>query len=158
MNLRSWGKLLISIFVAELIGIIGSLFTVDAISTWYVTLNRPSFSPPNWVFGPVWTTLYLLMGISAFLIWQKGLDRKDVRSALWIYRLQLLLNLGWSIIFFGLHNPGGAFLEIILLWIMIAVNIIVFYKISKAAAYLLVPYILWVTFAAFLNYSIWALN
>lgn len=158
MNIPNWGKLLISIFVAEFIGFIGSIFTLESIPTWYVGVIKPSFSPPNWIFGPVWTTLYLLMGIAAFLIWQKGLDRKDVRSALWVYRIQLILNFLWSLIFFRWHSIGGALVEILVLWIMIAANIFVFYKISKPAGYLLLPYILWVSFAAFLNYSIWTLN
>lgn len=158
MNIKTWGKLLISIFVAEFIGILGSVFTIQSIPTWYATLIRPSFSPPNWIFGPVWTILYLLMGIAAFLIWQKGLDRKDVKFALRIYSIQLILNFFWSLMFFRWHSIGGALIEILLLWIMIAANIFVFYKISKKAAYLLVPYILWVSFAALLNYSFWSLN
>jgi Tryptophan-rich sensory protein (mitochondrial benzodiazepine receptor homolog) len=158
MNIKTWGKLLLSIFIAELMGIIGSIFTVNAIPTWYATLNKPSFSPPNWIFGPVWTTLFLLMGVAAFLVWNKGINTEGVRKAMWVYRLQLFLNVWWSIIFFRLHSPVGALVEIVLLWLVIAANIFVFSKISKPAAYLLVPYILWVSFAAFLNYSIWSLN
>jgi len=112
-------------------------------------------TPPSWVFGPAWATLFALMGISAFLIWRKGLDRRDVKIALGIFMGQLVLNTLWSIIFFGLHNPGAAFIEIIFLWLAIVITIVVFYKVSIPAAYLLLPYILWVSFAGYLNYSIW---
>lgn len=151
-------KLITAIIVSELAGIIGSVFTVSSISSWYATIIKPALNPPSYVFGPVWTTLYALMGVSAFLIWKKGLDRKDVKVALGIFLIQLVLNTLWSIIFFGLHSPGGALVEIILLWLAILATIIAFYKISRTAAYLLLPYILWVSFAAYLNYSIWVLN
>ncbi len=151
-------KLIIAIVVCQLAGIIGSFFTASSIPTWYATIVRPSIAPPNWVFAPVWTTLFALMGIAAFLIWKKGLDRKDVRIALWIFAGQLVLNTLWSIIFFGLQSPGAAFIEIIFLWLAILASMITFCKISRAAAYLLIPYILWVSFAAYLNYAIWMLN
>lgn len=151
-------KLVTAIIVSELAGIIGSVFTVSSVSSWYVILNKSPLNPPSAVFGPVWTTLYALMGIAAFLVWEKGLDRKDVKQALGIFAFQLFLNTLWSIIFFGLHSPGGAFAEIIFLWLAILATIVAFYKISKGAAYLLLPYILWVSFAAYLNYSIWVLN
>jgi tryptophan-rich sensory protein len=158
MNMNNTYKLIVSIIVSELAGIIGSVFTAPAISGWYTTLIKPTFNPPAWVFGPVWTTLFLLMGIAAFLIWKKGLDRRDVRTALGIFLGQLVLNTLWSIIFFGLHSPGGALTEIVFLWLAILATIIAFYKISKPATWLLVPYILWVSFAMYLNYAIWALN
>lgn len=151
-------KLIAAITVSELAGIIGSFFTTSSITGWYTTLTKPEFNPPNWIFGPVWTTLYALMGIAAFLIWKKGLDRKDVQRALAIFGIQLVLNLIWSMIFFSLHSPGGAFIEIILLWLAILATIIAFYKISKPAAWLLVPYILWVSFASYLNLMLWILN
>ena len=151
-------KLIIAIVVSELAGIIGSVFTTPSIAGWYATLARPTLNPPAWVFGPVWTTLFVLMGVAAFLVWKKGLDRRDVKIALGIFIGQLVLNTLWSIIFFGLHNPGVAFIEIIFLWLAILSTIIAFAKISKPAAWLLVPYILWVSFAAYLNYSIWMLN
>lgn len=151
-------KLIIAIVVSELAGIIGSIFTTSAITGWYSTIVRPEFAPPNWIFGPVWTTLFALMGISAFLIWKKGLENKDVRIALGIFLGQLVLNIFWSLIFFNLQSPGGAFIEIIFLWIAILATIILFSRISKPAAWLLVPYILWVSFAAVLNYSIWSIN
>ena len=158
MNMNNTYKLIVSIIVSELTGIIGSVFTAPAISGWYATLVKPSFNPPAWVFGPVWTTLFLLMGIAAFLIWKKGLDRRDVCIALGVFLGQLVLNTLWSIIFFGLHSPGGALIEIIFLWLAILATIIFFAKISKPAAWLLAPYILWVSFAMYLNYAIWALN
>lgn len=128
MKINNIFKLIIAIVVSECAGIIGSVFTAPSIPTWYVTLVKPEFSPPNWVFAPVWTTLFLLMGIAAFLVWQNGLERKDVRIALGIFILQLVLNTTWSIIFFGQHNPGLALLEIVLLWVAIVATIISFYK------------------------------
>ncbi len=151
-------KLIIAIFVSELAGIIGSVFTMSAISTWYTTLTKPALNPPSWLFGPVWTTLYALMGTAVFLVWKKGLDRKDVRKALYVFGLQLILNTTWSIVFFGLQSPAWALANIILMWIAILWTMILFYKISKPAMWLLVPYIAWVSFAAYLNYSIWSLN
>ncbi|MDQ5893653.1 MAG: translocator protein [Patescibacteria group bacterium] len=151
-------KLIIALVVSQLAGIIGSIFTYPSVTGWYATINRPEFAPPNWVFGPVWTTLFILMGIAAFLVWKKGLDRKDVKIALGIFIGQLILNTLWSIIFFSLQSPGAAFFEMIFLWLAIFATIIAFAKISKPAAWLLLPYILWVSFAGFLNYSIWMLN
>lgn len=136
----------------------GSLFTVSSVSTWYQTLVRPALNPPSWVFGPVWIALYFLMGIALYLVWQKGLKRKEVKVAMAVFGVQLVLNSVWSIVFFGMQNPGLAFVDIILLWISILLSIILFYKISKPASYLLIPYILWVSFASYLNYAIWIIN
>lgn len=158
MTLRSFFKLITAIIVCECAGIVGSIFTFSAIPTWYAALTKPTLNPPSWVFGPVWTTLYALMGIALFLIWQKGPNRKDVRKALTVFGLQLALNALWSIVFFGLHSPGWAFLNIVLMWLSIVWTMVLFYKISKPALYLLLPYLLWVSFAAYLNYSIWILN
>ena len=151
-------KLIIAIVVSEFAGIIGSVFTTPSIDGWYAGIVKPALNPPAWVFGPVWTTLFALMGIAAFLVWKKGLDRRDVKIALGIFLGQLVLNTLWSIIFFGLHSPGGALVEIVFLWLAILATIIAFYKISRPAALLLLPYILWVSFAGYLNYSIWQLN
>jgi benzodiazapine receptor len=151
-------KLAISIGVCLLAGVVGSVFTADSIPTWFAGINKPGFSPPNWLFGPVWTLLYIMMGISAYLIWMKGWKKNEVKRALDVFGAQLILNLFWSIIFFGFRNPQYAFIEIIVLWIAIAYTIERFYRIEKRAAYLLIPYLMWVTFAAFLNYSIWILN
>lgn len=158
MKINNIFKLIIAIVVSELAGVVGSVFTVSAIPTWYAGLVKPTLNPPSWVFGPVWITLYFLMGIAAFLVWRKGFERRDVKMALGIFGVQLFLNAIWSIIFFGLHNPFWAFIEIIVLWLAIVWTIVVFYRISKPAAYLLLPYILWVSFAGYLNYSIWMIN
>ncbi|MDO8581755.1 MAG: TspO/MBR family protein [bacterium] len=158
MKLNNTSKLIIAIVISELAGVIGAVFTTPSIPTWYAGLARPSFSPPNWIFGPVWTTLFALMGIAAFLVWRRGLGEPGVKRALIIFDVQLVFNLLWSIIFFGLHNPGGALIEIIILWLAILTTIIAFAKISRPAAWLLVPYILWVSFAGYLNYAIWMIN
>ena len=158
MKIHNTFKLILSIVISELAGIIGSIFTIPSIDGWYESLVNPPLNPPVWVFGPVWTTLFALMGIAAFLIWKKGLDRRDVKIALGIFLSQLVLNTLWSIIFFGLHSPGGALIEIVFLWFAILVTIITFAKISKPAAWLLMPYILWVSFALYLNYTILVLN
>ncbi len=148
--------MILFIILCETAGIIGSFFTFQSVQEWYPTLNRPDFNPPSWVFGPVWTTLYALMGISAYLIFMSG--KKESNSALFIFGGQLILNTLWSIAFFGLQSPFLAFLTIIVLWAMIVWTIYAFYQISKKAAVLLVPYILWVSFAAVLNYFIMILN
>lgn len=158
MKTNSFFKLIIAIMVSELAGIIGSVFTMSAIPNWYATLIKPVLNPPSWIFGPVWTTLYALMGISAFLIWRNGLNRSDIRKALSVFGLQLILNALWSIVFFGLQSPAWAFVNIVAMWIVIIWTMILFYKISKPAMWLLLPYILWVSFAGYLNYSIWMLN
>ncbi|MEK7167652.1 MAG: TspO/MBR family protein [Patescibacteria group bacterium] len=146
-------KLILAILVCELAGIIGSVFTVNAIPNWYNSLEKPFLSPPNWIFGPVWTTLYLMMGISLFLVW-----KNKTKTALTLFFVQLVLNSVWSIIFFGLQSPGIAFGELLILWVFILLTIISFYKISKPAAFLLIPYILWVSFAGYLNFAIWQGN
>ncbi|HBK33459.1 TPA: hypothetical protein DEP34_01865 [Candidatus Uhrbacteria bacterium] len=158
MKMNNTLKLIIAIVVSELAGIIGSVFTTPSIAGWYAGIVKPALNPPAWVFGPVWTTLFALMGITAFLVWKKGLDRRDVKIALGIFLGQLVLNTLWSIIFFGLRSPGGALIEIIFLWLAILAMIVAFAKISKPAMWLLLPYILWVSFAGYLNYSIWQLN
>ena len=151
-------KLITAIVVAEFAGVVGVLFTEPEISTWYAGLLKPALNPPAWVFAPVWTTLFLLMGIAAFLVWEKGFSRFDVKFALGVFIGQLVLNSLWSIIFFGLHFPYGAFIELILFWFVIVFNAILFYRISKVAGWLFIPYIIWVAFAGYLNYSVWMLN
>ncbi len=158
MRLNNFFKLAVAIAASEAAGIIGAFFTAPSVPAWYAGIAKPTFNPPAWVFGPVWTTLFALMGIAAFLIWEKGIGRKDVKTALGIFAGQLVLNTLWTIIFFGFHNIGGALIEIILLWFAILATIAVFAKISKPAAWLLVPYIFWVSFACFLNYSIWRIT
>jgi benzodiazapine receptor len=157
MEPREIGKIIIAIFVCQLAGIIGSVFTTSAIPEWYSTLVKPEFTPPSWLFAPVWITLYTLMGISLYLVWGRK-DKKDATPALLVFFAQLVLNAVWSIVFFGLQSPFYAFIIIIFLWVLIAGSIYFFYPISKTAAYLMIPYILWVSFAALLNYFIWILN
>ncbi|UCC40783.1 MAG: tryptophan-rich sensory protein [Candidatus Aminicenantes bacterium] len=151
-------KLIISLIICQLAGVIGSLFTSPAIPTWYASLKKPSFNPPNWVFSPVWITLFVLMGISLFLLWRKTAEDKKVKTAVMFFAIQLVLNMCWSAIFFGLKAPFFAFIEIIFLWIAILLTILKSYKVSKAAGALLIPYILWVSFAAVLNFFLWNLN
>lgn len=151
-------KLCVSIGICLLAGFIGSIFTTPSIATWYETLNKPALNPPNWVFAPVWTTLFILMGISLFLIWQKGLKSKGVVFAIVLFVIQLLLNMKWSFLFFGMHSPLYAFVDIVVLWLMILWAIIAFSKISKLAGWLLLPYLLWVSFASYLNFMVYLLN
>lgn len=158
MNRFEWFKLFFAVLLTLSAGAIGSFFTAPAISEWYVNLNMPALSPPNWLFGPVWTTLYILMGLATFLVWREGLEKRLVKVALVVYIIQLILNSLWSVIFFGAKLPGLALVEIGFLWLFIILNIYYFSKVSKFSAWLLVPYILWVSFAAYLNYQIWVLN
>lgn len=158
MRVKNFQKLFASIILCEGVAVIGSLITLPAINTWYQTITKPSFNPPNWIFGPVWTTLFLLMGISLYLIWVKGIKNKVARKAVWLFLIQLLLNFLWSLFFFGFHSPLLALIDIVLLWIIILLTIIEFNKISRPASLLLVPYILWVSFAFILNLFIVLLN
>jgi translocator protein len=158
MTSRNILRLIIALTISQLAGVVGALFSTSAIPTWYVSLNKPEINPPNWVFGPVWITLYFLMGLAAFMVWRVGVHTKGVRKALIVFGIQLVLNALWSVIFFGLHNPGLAFIHIILLWLSILWMMLLFVKISRPAAIMLIPYILWVSFAAYLNYSIWVIN
>ena len=158
MRLKDIAIAAIFIFVCLAAGAIGSLFTIQSIPTWYAGLQKPVFAPPNWVFGPVWTTLYVMMGVSAYIIYRKGDKKKEVLAALEIFGIQLILNTLWSILFFGLRSPSYGLIGIIALWIAIAATLIRFYRISKPASYLFIPYLFWVTFAGFLNLAIVLLN
>ena len=151
-------KLVASVAVCQLTGIIGSVFTASSVSTWYVALRKPSFTPPGWVFGPVWISLYALMGIAAYLVWRNGLNQREVRIALSLFVAQLILNALWSAMFFGLRSPLAGLADISALWVLIVLTIFYFLKVSTTAGLLLVPYIVWVSFAALLNYYIWAMN
>ena len=148
-------KLIISILVVEAIGLLGGIFNVKSIPKWYSKLRKPRFNPPARIFGPVWTILYLMMGISFYLIWTSD---KSIYLASIIFAIQLIFNFAWSGIFFGAHKPGLAFIEIIFLWLSIIATIVMFYPISQLASYLLVPYLLWVSFASVLNFAIYWLN
>jgi benzodiazapine receptor len=147
-----------AIVICELAGLLGSVFTMPSIPGWYAGLAKPSFSPPNWIFGPVWTVLFALMGLAAYLVYEKGYKKPEVRRALTVFGVQLLLNVLWSVVFFGAHMILGALVIIVLLWAAILATILGFRGISKAAAGLLVPYILWVSFATVLNISLYVLN
>jgi benzodiazapine receptor len=154
--MKNYLKLIACILLCEAVGFLGSIFTFSSIPTWYAALVKPSFSPPSWIFGPVWTVLYALMGISLYLIWMKGYSKH--KSAVLIFFIQLALNFIWTPAFFGLHQLLLALIIIILLWIEIFITIRKFYRISKTAAYLLIPYLLWVSFATALNFAILILN
>ncbi|MFH1442648.1 MAG: TspO/MBR family protein [Candidatus Micrarchaeota archaeon] len=155
--MTDWKKLVISIAVCQLAGILGSFFTIQNIPTWYATLNKPLFSPPNWLFGPVWTLLYLGMGVSLYFIWIK--KKSTVRDlAIKIFAIQLFLNFLWSFLFFGMRNPAIGLVCIIALWLSIAATFIKFKPIDQRAAFLLVPYLMWVGFATILNFYLWQLN
>lgn len=158
MSIRDLLVLAGFIALSEGVGIIGSLATSPAIPTWYAALIRPELAPPNWLFAPVWTVLFFLMGFAAFLVWRKGFVRSDVKMALALFVFQLILNTVWSVIFFGFQNLGVAFMEILFLWCAIVATMVAFVKISRTAMLLLVPYILWVSFAVYLNYLFWMLN
>lgn len=158
MKLGKIAKLILSLTACFLAAGIGSIFTISAIPTWYASLQKPGFAPPNWVFAPVWTLLYLLMGISLYIVWEKGFKAKGVRKAIGVFSFQLLLNALWSIAFFGLKSPLTGFLIIALLWASILATILAFYKIDKRAGMLLIPYIAWASIATALNYAIVLLN
>lgn len=147
-------KILGLIAICLLAGVIGGLFTSTGPTSWYAQLHKPSFNPPNWIFAPVWTTLYILMGVSLYLALRNKVERKGII----LFISQLIFNTLWTIIFFGLQNTLLALIEIIILLILILWTIISFHKKSKTAAYLLIPYLLWVTFAALLNLAIVILN
>ncbi len=162
MKFKQFYKLFFAIIICQLVGFAGSFFTMQSVNGWYKHLEAPNIAPPNWIFGPVWTILFVLMGVALYFVLTKHVffkkKKKYIRLAVLVFYLQLAANLLWSTIFFGLRNPGLAFAEILLLWVLILVTIIYFYKIDKRAAYLMIPYIVWVSFAAILNYSFWLLN
>ncbi len=150
-------RLIASILVCQFAGFIGSIFTTPAIPTWYESLRKPFFNPPNWIFGPVWVTLYLLMGISLFLVWRRREDSLQTKGFI-LFFIQLILNAFWSVAFFGFKSPFLGLVIIVFLWVAILFTIQHFYKISKPAAILLYPYMVWVSFAMVLNFSLWILN
>ena len=149
-------KILISTITTLALGIASGFSTIQSITDWYQYLNKPSFNPPNWIFGPVWTILYLMMGIAFAMIWHSRHPQKN--KAMLLFAIQFVFNLAWSFLFFNRHLLGIAFIEILLMGCFIALTIISFYKINKLAAYLLIPYLCWVSFAAVLNGAIWFLN
>jgi translocator protein len=157
MNKSQIFKLLISLALPLGLGAIAGLFTSEAVPEWFATLNRPSFSPPNWIFGPVWTTLYILLGISFFLIWKQEAS-KQRNQAIIVFLVQMALNFAWSFIFFYFNRIGLALAEIILLWTSIIIMLVLFFKLKPLAAYVNIPYLIWVSFATILNASYYLLN
>jgi tryptophan-rich sensory protein len=155
-RIQVW-PLVISLLITLGIGGVASIFTTSQITTWYVYLHKPSFNPPNWLFAPVWTTLYIMIAIAAYLVWQRRVAT-GYTVARNIYIGQLIFNFSWSIVFFGLHQIFGALMVIALLWLSIILNIILFWRVNKTAGWLLVPYLLWVSFAGMLNLFIYTLN
>ena len=156
--MKNLTKLIVSVIGCELVGLLGTPFTISAIPTWYVTLNRPFFAPPNWLFAPAWTLLYFLMGVAFYLIWKQDWKKKKIRAAGLIFLTQLGLNFLWSPIFFGLRAPLLGLIVIIALWLLIVLTMKKFFPLSKPAFYLLIPYLLWVSFATILNAAIVVLN
>jgi tryptophan-rich sensory protein len=160
-KLRNWPSLIVWIAVVFAAAAIGSLATGSGLQQWYGTLNKPSFQPPNWIFGPVWSCLYLMMAVAGWNIWRQqnsNLRSEAVRTFTIVFAIQLVLNLLWSVIFFGMQMPGLAFVEILALWTAIATTIWLAFRLSKLSGWLLVPYLLWVSFASVLNFAIWRLN
>lgn len=151
-------KLLISVTIPLAVGGISSIASARGVRDWYSTLATPPFNPPSWVFAPVWTALYVGMGVAAFLVWQKGWSDEAVRVALACFVVQLVLNGLWSVLFFGLQSPGWALVDVVLLWLSIALTVVLFWRVLPAAGVIMLPYLAWVSFAAVLNGSIWVLN
>ena len=151
-----YAKIILCVIICTSLGFLSGISTADSITNWFQFVKKPSWNPPSWLFAPVWTLLYILMGISVALIWKSNSNSK--KSAISLFVIQFILNLCWSIIFFNQHQTGWAFIEIIIMLIFIIMTTISFYKINKTAAYLLLPYICWVSFATVLNGTIWFLN
>jgi tryptophan-rich sensory protein len=156
-NIRELGELLAAIAVCEVAGGLGAVATSEGIKTWYPRLEKPSFTPPGWVFGPVWTVLYALMGASGWLLWKRRDDERAMQAGK-LFALQLMLNTLWSFIFFKWRSPGWALLEIVVLWCAILMTIRAAWRINPLAGALLVPYLLWTSFATLLNARVWQLN
>ncbi len=150
-------RLLISLVFPLAVGFVGSLLTSGPVNSWYASLNKPAFNPPSWVFAPVWTLLFILMGLSFYFAWNVGGARR-LKIPFLVYFIQLILNLLWSLFFFSLRSPLLAFIDIVLLWLAILANIYLFYRVRRVAGYLLIPYFLWVSFASVLNFTIIILN
>jgi translocator protein len=151
-------KLAAAVLFCIIIGSLGSLVTITGPGSWYAALQKPFFTPPGWVFAPVWITLFILMGIALYFVWESGLDQPGVRTALGVFGVQFVLNVIWSFLFFGLKSPLLGLADIIILWIMIATTIVLFYRVKKSAAYLLIPYIAWVSLATALNGAVYLMN
>jgi tryptophan-rich sensory protein len=158
MTRHSLAALVVAVLLPLGVGALGALATSASVRTWYPTLVRPSFAPPSWVFGPTWTALYIMMGVASWLVWREGLARPDVRSALALYGVQLVFNLAWSWLFFGLRQPLVALVDIVVLLALVALTARRFAPVSRTAAGLMLPYLAWVAFATALNGAFWWLN
>jgi translocator protein len=156
--MRELLRFAVSIVVCEGVGIVSGLFTTRGIAEWYANIAKPSFTPPNAVFGPVWTVLYFMMGCALYLVWRRWDGSAALKAALAVFIAQLLLNGLWSFLFFGLRSPLAGLIDIVVLWAAIIATIALFWRISRPAGLLLVPYAAWVTFASVLNWSLWRLN
>jgi tryptophan-rich sensory protein len=158
MNVQNPVALVAAILSCIILGSLGGIVTRTGPDTWYALLEKPAFSPPGWLFGPVWTLLFILMGISLWMVWKEGIEKRDVRIALGVFAVQFIFNIAWSFLFFGMQSPFLGLVDILILWILILATIVCFFQVQKTAAFLLIPYILWVSFASFLNYTIFILN
>jgi len=158
LKLPAVPKLIVAILFCLALGSLGSLVTITGPGSWYASLAKPFFTPPGWVFAPVWITLFILMGIALCLVWESGTQHREVRFALGVFGIQFVLNVLWSFLFFGIRSPALGLVDVILLWVMIAATIVLFYRVRKSAAWFLIPYIAWVSIAAALNGAIYFLN
>ncbi|AKH98237.1 TspO/MBR family protein [Halanaeroarchaeum sulfurireducens] len=159
-NRRPWLSLLFAIIGTELVGASGSIFTSMGLSTWYPTLTRPAIAPPDWIFAPVWTVLFALMGVAVWLVWRKASGERAhaARLALALFAGHFVVNIAWSAVYFGLQSLRGGLVVIVVLWALIVATIGAFARVDRRAGLLLVPYLAWVSFAAYLNYAFWAVN
>jgi tryptophan-rich sensory protein len=156
---RPWLSLAVAILAVEIVGASGAIFTAQGLGEWYSSLRRPAAAPPNWLFGPVWTSLFGLIGVALWLVWRQYDERPDAaRVAMGVFAVHFAFNLGWSAVFFGLQSIGWGLAVIALLWLLIVATMVAFDHVDRRAALLLVPYLLWVSFAAYLNYQFWVLN
>lgn len=158
MKKINWVQMILFIILCEIVGASGAVFTTSNIPTWYADLHKASINPPNWVFGPAWTVLFALMGIATYLVWREGIKKKEVKEALTVFGVQFVFNILWSLVFFGQRNPLGGLFVIIPLWFLIATNIYCYRKVNKTAGLILLPYLLWVSFASYLNLMVFLLN
>ena len=156
-SVRGVVGLVVAIAIVFAAAAAGGTATSSSVGTWYAGLQKPSFNPPAWVFGPVWSVLYLTMAVAAWLVWLKR-GFADAQLPLALFGLQLALNMAWSVLFFGLRSPGLGMADIVLLWLAIVATLVAFWRVSPTAGALLLPYLAWVSFAAVLNYSLWTLN
>lgn len=157
-GLGDWITLGVSFGLAFVAAAVGGAFTAKPVQTWYRTIRKPAWNPPDWLFGPVWTVLYILMAVALWRVWRVGWDQPGVRSAVILFLIQLVLNVLWSAIFFGRRQLWWGFVEICLLWVLILATLLVFFGLEPLAGYLLFPYLAWVTFAGILNFVVWRLN